>query len=63
MIDKQKLLQWVEAMNYVYSAPPEEGDTPEEIAMWKGKVQMLNRLDMDIRAGNLDAEEVAHERS
>jgi hypothetical protein len=31
--------------------------------MLKGKLELLHTLEMDIRAGNLDVEEVAHERS
>lgn len=61
MLDKQKLLQWIEDMKFVYSV--EDGDSQEYIRMYKGMLKILNTLDMDIRAGNLDVEEVAHERS
>lgn len=63
MIDKQKLLQWIEDQRYIYGSPQKEEDTPDEIASWSGRVKMVNKLEMDIRAGNLDVEEVAHERS
>ena len=67
MIDKQKLLQWIEDKKYVFAVEDYDhrsaDDSPEEIAEWKGCMKILNALDMNITAGTFDVEEVAHERS
>ena len=54
MIDKQKLIKWVEDEIYVLSGPYDD-NTPEEIARWKAKVQMLRLLERDIASGEFDA--------
>ena len=62
MIDKQKLIKWVEGEIYVYSGPYDDA-TPEQVVKWKAKVQILRKLEMEISCSTLDVEEVAHERS
>lgn len=61
MIDKQKLLQWVSDEIYVYSEPYDDTDTPEDIRMYKARINTLRQLEIHIAAGSLDTEEVAHE--
>lgn len=63
MIDKQKLLQWVEDERYVYSEPYDDTDTPDDIRVYKAKINTLRHLEIHIAAGSFDVEEVAHERS
>ena len=63
MIDKKKLLQWIDDEIFIYSTGPYDDDTPEEIAMYKARTHTLRKLEMQISAGILDVEEVAHERS
>lgn len=55
MIDKQKLLQWIEQRKEVYE--PHEEDTQEYRHMYKGMLKMLNQLNREIDLGNLDTEE------
>jgi hypothetical protein len=51
MLDKQKLLQWVETKLYVYDGPY---DDEADEASCKGRVDLLRILEMDIAAGRLD---------
>ena len=61
MINKQKLLQWVEDKKYVYS--PSASDSELDAAEWKGSRNVLFMLERDIENGEFVIEEVAHERS
>lgn len=63
MIDKQKLIKWVEDNIDIYSAPYDDTDTPEDIRMYKARINILRHLEIHIAAGSFDVEEVAHERS
>lgn len=48
-IDKQKLLQWIEATKYVQSEP--YGDLEDELKC-KGALKILNSLERVIELGN-----------
>ncbi|NOU63163.1 hypothetical protein GC096_03765 [Paenibacillus sp. LMG 31461] len=54
MLDKQKLLQWIDDQCDVYSANPEVGDCREDIARFKGSLEMVSKLRSRIEAGNFD---------
>lgn len=60
MIDKQKLLHWIDDKKYVYSVEEYDHaaaeDSPEELAEWKGCMKMLNMIKRMIELG-----EFAHE--
>ncbi|MDQ0873768.1 hypothetical protein QFZ77_002427 [Paenibacillus sp. V4I3] len=62
MIDKQKLIKWIEDKKYVYTMDEELLES-EEIALCKGAMKILNRLSWEISIGEFDVEEVTHERS
>lgn len=63
MIDKQKLLTWIEDKKYVYGGPYDDGESSDELQRYQGVLMILRVLDQEIEWGRLDAEEVAHERS
>ncbi len=51
MLDKQKLLTWIEDKKYVYEVPDEYGDSKEELAEWKGCMKVLNIIKWQIERG------------
>lgn len=63
MIDKQKLLQWVEDELDIASGSHSTEDSPEWIAMCKAEAALMYKLKRLIEFGNFDVEEVAHERT
>lgn len=54
MIDKAKLLQWIEDKKDVYG-PPYQEDEFEKVQYWKGMLNMLVKLKQEIDLGEFDA--------
>lgn len=58
MLDKQKLLQWIEDKQFVYSEPYEESDTVEKIVGYKNVVMILRVLKRDIDRNEFETPEL-----
>lgn len=55
MIDKAKLLQWIEDKQYVFS--PSALDSELDAAQWKGSRNVLSMLERDIENYEFDTDE------
>lgn len=56
MIDKAKLLQFIEDKKYVYSIDPEYLDTSTEIDFCMGAIRVLNILKQQVELGEFEEE-------
>ena len=56
MIDKAKLLDWINDKKYIHEGPYEEFETDEDIAGFKGSLKILNWLEHAIENSLFDVE-------